>query len=732
MMFDLDIDSELKKRVHYIAEPISKGFYYPNENLIFISENDLYVKSRNKTKKPKINQDIFSDQLATLKENDFVVHTDFGIGVYKKMESLFINGSTSDFMVIDYKDSDRVYIPVYKLNHVQKYADASKHIAVDSLKSKKFEQAKTRAKESIKKLAFDLLEIQAKRKVLPGFAFSEMSDELKSFELSFPYQTTEDQTSAIEDVYADMEKSHPMDRLICGDVGFGKTEVAMRAAMKAVLDHKQVAILVPTTILCLQHEHSFKERFKKFPINIESTSRLKSAKENKEILKNLKEGKVDIIIGTHKLLSSEIEYHNLGLLIIDEEHRFGVAHKEKLRAIKSNLDVITMTATPIPRTMQLSYLGIKDLSLIQTAPARRQSIKSFLIKHDDLTIKQAIENELQRGGQIYYVHNRVMDIEKVNQYLKELVPQAKIIIAHGQLPEKELENRINAFYKHQYDILIATSIIESGIDIPMANTMIVDRADMFGLAQLHQLRGRIGRSDRKAYCYFSIAPDRKLGPIAELRLKALQTYSEIGGGLALASSDLEIRGAGDILGGDQSGHIESIGLELYLDLLKEAILALQDKVETFREIDIQTNLAAYIPDTYIEDTAMRLRYYKKLSNTHEVSILHSIERELSDIYGKIPETVTNLILVLKARVNAQNLCLDTIKMTKNKIRLKFNETLLSQNEKYRNSLLDFILKRPRKYSISKDFELSILFEEETTGDDLLNSLELLSSFLPIL
>jgi transcription-repair coupling factor (superfamily II helicase) len=626
----------------------------------------------------------------------------------------------NDYLVILYEDNDKVYVPVYKLNLVQKHADSSSGLKVASLKSKKFNELKAKARNSVKKLAFDLLRLQAERKLGGGFPFSPPDHMFKEFELSIAFEETPDQSKAINDVIEDMQKQIPMDRLVCGDVGFGKTEVAMRAAMKAVLDKKQVVILVPTTVLALQHYHSFTKRFENFPVIVDFISRFKTPKEKAQTMVKVQEGKVDILIGTHAVLSEKLEFHDLGLLIIDEEHRFGVAHKEKLKVLKTGIDVLTMTATPIPRTLQLSFLGIRDLSLIQTAPPRRQSIKTYIIKEDDLTLKSAIEKELARGGQIYYVHNRVHDIEEHEIYLKKLVPKARVSVTHGQMNERELEKRINDFYDHKADILLATTIIESGIDIPNANTMIIDRADTYGLAQLHQLRGRIGRSDRKAYAYFMVPENKVLSDSSQRRLQALQTYAEMGGGFSLASSDMEIRGAGDILGGEQSGHIEGIGLEFYMDLLQEAIQEIRGEHKvSAKNIEIQASFSAYIPNAYIADHALRLKYYKRLSNCNEMNRLEDIITEITDAFGMTPRELEALYSILRARIYFQTLGLRLVKVSASQISLYFNQEILNYNTQLRDKMLSFFMNKPKFYKLNPDSSVTCFFKETVSHQMLL-------------
>ncbi len=711
----------LGERLHFVFANLEEGFYYKNENIFVLSEGDFFSVKKKKAKQvATTNKDLFAEQLATLKINDYVIHRDFGIGVYKGLETIEAMDQKNDFLVILYEDNDKVYVPVYKLNLVQKHADSSSGLKVASLKSKKFSELKNKARNSVKKLAFDLLKLQAERKLRGGYPFSPPDHLYKEFELSFAFEETPDQTKAIQDVLEDMQAQHSMDRLVCGDVGFGKTEVAMRAAMKAVLDKKQVVILVPTTVLALQHYHSFKKRFQDFPVNVDFVSRFKTPKEKTEVLKKVSEGKVDILIGTHAVLSDKIEFYDLGLLVIDEEHRFGVAHKEKLKVLKTGIDVLTMTATPIPRTLQLSFLGIRDLSLIQTAPPRRQAIKTYIIKEDDLTLKAAIEKELSRGGQIYYVHNRVHDIEEHEIYLKKLVPNARISVTHGQMAERELEKRINDFYDHKSDILLATTIIESGIDIPNANTMIIDRADTYGLAQLHQLRGRIGRSDRKAYAYFIVPENRALSETSQRRLQALQTYAEMGGGFSLASSDMEIRGAGDILGAEQSGHIEGIGLEFYMDLLQEAIQEIRGEQKvSAKNIEIQASYSAYIPNSYIPDHALRLKYYKRLSNSNDMNRLEDIISELTDAFGLTPKELEALYSILRSRIHFQSLGLRLIKVAGSNVNLFFDQDILNHNHQLRDKMLSFFMNKPKLYKLNPDSSVTCLFKEPVSHQMLL-------------
>ncbi len=716
-----EIPPSTKSRISYSNYPLERGLYYEKEKALFLTEADLFSIKKRKVK--DVNQkdlDLFAEQLATLQPGDYVIHNEHGVGKYLGLESLDLSEEKSDFLVLEYSGKDKVYVPVYKMNLIQKHANAVVSLSLDSLRNNKFSTLKKRASQSIKKLAFDLLKLQAERESAKAFSFSPPDHYYNEFELAFPFQETPDQRMAISNVLEDMQKERPMDHLVCGDVGFGKTEVAIRAAFKAVLDHKQVAVLVPTTILALQHYNSFKKRLKGFPVSVEFVSRFKTAKETKEILEKLAEGKIDILIGTHKLLSDKIKYKDLGLVVVDEEQRFGVGHKEKLKLLKANVDFLTLTATPIPRTLQLSFLGLRDLSLIKTPPPKRQSIKTYIIKEDPLTLQTAIKKELNRGGQVFIVHNRVNDIEDFAAHIRELVPGAKIVIGHGQLAEKELEKRMQAFYKGEYQILIATTIIESGIDIPNANTMIVDRADTYGLSQLHQLRGRIGRSDKKAYAYFLIPNNRNITNVAEKRLKALQTYAEMGSGFNIASCDLEIRGAGDILGASQSGHIEAIGLELYMELLQDAIRDLKGEKKVFnKNLEISAPFPSYIPNHYIADSSERLRQYKILSNTKSLADLETVFQDLQEIYGPAPIEFKNLKTLLDARVILLQCGIKTVQLNPDSISIQFDKGILDNNKEMAANVAQTFLNHPKLYHFSPDYKVLYRSKSQLHPEDFL-------------
>ncbi len=716
------IAEALGSRMHFLNYPLEEGLYHENEQLIVLSEKDVFLtrKPKLETARPstEVEIDLFAEQLATLKSGDFVIHNEHGVGEYLGLEPVDLGDRATDCMVLLYASGDKVYVPVYKMNLIQKHAENTAQLKIDSLRSNQFSKVKKRARESVKKLAFDLLKLQAERESSQAFAFGPPDHLFREFELSFPFRETTDQIQAIHNVLESMQRPKPMEHLVCGDVGFGKTEVAIRAAFKAILDGKQVAILVPTTILALQHYNTFKTRFQKYPVNIEYMSRFKSNKETAAILEKLRNGGIDIVIGTHKLLGKSVRFNDLGLVIIDEEQRFGVGHKEKLKLLKSSVDFLTLTATPIPRTLQMAFLGLKEFSLIKTPPPKRQSIRTYVVREDDSTLKNAIEKELQRGGQIFIVHNRVQDIDSYAHYIHQLVPQASIVIGHGQLTEKELERRIGDFYKGKYQILVSTTIIESGLDIPNANTMIVNQAHTYGLAQLHQLRGRIGRSDRQAYAYFVIPKQKSLASVAEKRLKALQTYADMGSGFHIANCDLEIRGAGDLLGGEQSGHIEAIGAELYMELLQEAIRELKGEKKTLnKNIEINTPFPALIPETYIQDSGERLKQYKRLSNCIKVPQLHQFREELEDIFGPLPLETKNLFTILEGRILIQHLGLKSIAINGANLTLEFDKKILDHAPGLSKKITRFFLGNPKSYQFNPDYKVlynhSLVFDPDS-------------------
>jgi transcription-repair coupling factor (superfamily II helicase) len=646
-----------------------------------------------------------------------MVHLDFGVGIYRGLEHIAIGGVEGDLLLLEYAGGDKLYLPVDRLALVQRYVGAEGlEPRVDRLGGAAWDRAKAKAREAVAEMAEELLQIYAARAVEKGFAFSPPDSLYKEFEASFAWEETPDQLSAIEDVIRDMASPRPMDRLVCGDVGYGKTEVAIRGAFKAVMDGKQVAILVPTTILAQQHYESFKKRFQDYPVTVEMLSRFRTVKEQKAILADAAAGTVDIIIGTHRLLQKDIKFKDLGLLIIDEEQRFGVTHKEQLKKMRATVDIMTLTATPIPRTLYMSMMGIRDLSIIDTPPVDRLAIKTFVARADDELIREAVMRELRRGGQIFFVHNRVQSIGAVAEHLAKVVPEAKIAIAHGQMHERELEKIMLGFMHGESNLLLCTTIIESGLDIPNANTLIVNRADNFGLAQLYQLRGRVGRSKVRAFAYFLLPPEGPIAPDARERLKILQDISELGAGFRIATHDLEIRGAGDILGAKQSGQIAAVGFELFTELLEETINKLKGEEQVERvEPEIKLRIPAFIPEDYLKDTNQRLVIYKKLTQATSEEDIADISEELNDRFGKPPLAAEYLMSVMQLRINFKKLLVKEAEFDGKRVILWFHEkTPVSPD-----IIIDMIRNNPKKYKFSPDFKL---FAElsDTTFDGVIN------------
>ena len=567
------------------------------------------------------------------------MHTDHGIGRYGGLVKLKLNGTTNDFLLIAYRGDDKLYLPVDRMNMVQKYLGVDGVAPVlDKMGGKSWARVKARVKKSAEKMAGELLKLYAARKVSKGVAFNLFEDELREFETGFTFEETADQQKAINDVLNDMSHPVPMDRLVCGDVGYGKTEVALRASFMAVYNGKQVAVLVPTTVLAEQHFATFSERFGPFPVRVACLSRFRSAREQRDIVRDLKAGKIDVVIGTHRLLSKDVAFKDLGLLVLDEEQRFGVKHKEKLKALRRNVDVLTLTATPIPRTLHMSLMGTRDISIISTPPEYRQAIITYISEFDDAVVTEAIRKELQRKGQIFFIHNNIASIDKIAKKIKVLVPEIRLDVAHGRLSEDELEGIMLRFFSREIDMLVCTTIVESGLDIPAANTILVNRADKFGLAQMYQLRGRVGRSEDQAYAYLFIPHESLLGKDAQKRLKVLMEHSDLGAGFQIAMSDLQIRGGGTILGASQSGHIAAVGYEMFLELMEHAVAEMKgEPVQEALSPEINLQLSAFIPESYIPDIDQRLSAYRRLSRVTEVAEISDFKAELIDRYGPVPE-----------------------------------------------------------------------------------------------
>lgn len=658
---------------------ISEGFLSDSLKLIVISENEIFgnrqrrplVKKRNTNGAPILS-------LVDLKVGDHVVHVSHGIAIYEGIRRIDIDEQAQDFLILRYREDDVLYVPTYQVDLVQKYIgnkDESYSPKIDYLGGKSWQTKKSRAKAAVEEMAAELLKLYAARQANTGFSFPSEVPWEGEFEALFPFQETDDQLQAIEDVKADMETERPMDRLICGDVGYGKTEVALRAAFKAVMAEKQVAVLVPTTILALQHYDTFEKRFKPFPIHLEMLNRFRSQKEIRTIKERLEEGTLDIVIGTHSLLSKTVSFHNLGLLVVDEEHRFGVKHKEKIKQFKETVDVLTLTATPIPRTLHMSLVGIRDFSIINTPPANRLPIQTHVMPYSQKVIKDAIMNELARDGQIFFVHNRVQNIAIIAKTIQELVPQARVAIAHGQMPERELENVMLEFVRHKHDILVCTMIIESGLDIPNVNTIMINRADAFGLAQLYQLRGRVGRADAQAYGYLFYPQDKAITEGAQKRLRVIEEFTDLGSGFKIALRDLEIRGAGNILGSQQHGHITNVGYELYCKLLDDAVKKLKgQKVEDEIETSINLPIDAFLPDEYIPDSRQKVSIYKKMSAIKSEMEKRELTNELIDRYGVLPEPVEMLLEICSVKYLCQRLGITSIVAGGKRIKVTFDDT----------------------------------------------------------
>jgi transcription-repair coupling factor (superfamily II helicase) len=650
---------------------LSKGFRLPAAGLQLWAETDVFDEERHTHEKRRSATRTFLSDFRDLKIGDLVVHVDNGIGVFVGLKKIEVGLESQEFMELRYAGEDKLFVPVERLDLVQKYTGASRP-ALDKLGGMTWEKAKTRVKKQMRDMAEELLKLYASRKAIPGHAFSPDSHWQQEFEDAFEWELTLDQANAVTDIKRDMESPTPMDRLLCGDVGYGKTEVAMRAAFKAVMDGKQVAVLAPTTVLAFQHLKTLTDRFAAFPVRIDMVSRFRTKAEQKATLEDLEAAKVEIIVGTHRLLSNDVKFRDLGLLVVDEEQRFGVAHKERIKQLKKRVDVLTMTATPIPRTLNMSLAGIRDMSIIETPPKDRLSIQTNVVKFDQEVMRRAIGNELARGGQVYFVHNRVESIFSMADLLHRLVPEARIGVGHGQMREDLLEKVMVDFVAHKYDVLLATTIIENGLDIANANTMIINRADRYGLSQLYQLRGRVGRSDRRAYAYLLIPPEDNLSPVAKKRLAAIREFSDLGSGFRVAALDLEIRGAGNLLGGEQSGQIESVGFDMYMKLLEQTIKELKgEEIEDENRANVNLRVDLRIDEAYIPDMNQRLTIYRRMAGVRSEDELARVIEEARDRYGPPPPSIENLAEYAFIRLLADRVGIESIDREGQLVVLKF-------------------------------------------------------------
>lgn len=704
--------------IKFILGDIHAGFSLPKEKLDVLTEHEIFdrVKARRSRRKLKVSGSLIR-HLNSLKYGDYVVHIDYGIGRYIGTERIAVAGIHKETIKIEYDNNDILYVNLDKLNHVQKYVSEEGYRPIlTRLGSPDWERTKEKTKKAVENIARDLVQLYAERMSGQGVAFSEDSLWQKELEASFIYADTPDQARATVEVKEDMQRGKPMDRLICGDVGFGKTEVAIRAAFKVVMEGKQSAFLVPTTILAQQHYHTLRDRLRNFPVNIEVLSRFRSQREQTKILERLALGDIDIIIGTHRLLSKDVKFKEIGLLIVDEEQQFGVKHKEQLRKLKVNVDTLTLSATPIPRTLQMSLMGARDLSSINTPPQNRLPIITEICSWDRELIYKAINSEIDRGGQIFFVHNRVQTIEGVGELLRQIVPNARIGIAHGQMRERLLEKVMNDFYDKKFDILLATMIIENGLDIPNCNTIIVNRADQFGLAQLYQLRGRVGRSDRQAYAYLLVPPHDRLSETALKRLYAIEEFSDLGSGLKIAIRDLEIRGAGNLLGHQQSGYINAVGYDLYQKILRESVHKLQEEtlpdellpdrpITVDAAVDVDTEV--FIPDSYISSSNEKVLIYHRLLNLDTLVSIDDITRELRDRFGPLPSQVLNLIEMVKIKKLASQRFIKHLKIYKNKMTLTLDEKITEKDFFIEKELPRYINQKMAQLNFSQTDGLKI-------------------------
>jgi len=714
--------SALPKSLGVIISPISIGFM--THEYAVITETELFGKQvyqeRRRQKATDVQEQAIIKNLNELKEGSPVVHIDHGIGRYRGMVSLHIDGQDNEFLQLEYADNAKLYIPVTSLHLISRYSGADEdHAPLHRLGNEQWQKAKRKAAEQVRDVAAELLDVYARRAARKGYQFQDPKEDMELFSAEFPFEETADQHLAIQAVLNDMMSGQPMDRLVCGDVGFGKTEVAMRAAFVAVHNKKQVAILVPTTLLAQQHYENFKDRFANWPVVIEVISRFKSVAEQKNIVKSVSEGKIDILIGTHKLLGSDMDFKRLGLVVIDEEHRFGVQQKERLKSLRAEVDILTLTATPIPRTLNMAMSGMRELSIIATPPAKRLSVKTFVRQKDMAVVKEALLRELLRGGQVFYLHNDIDTIQRIKEELELLVPEARIAVGHGQMRERDLEKVMVDFYHKRFNILICTTIIETGIDVPSANTIIIERADKFGLAQLHQLRGRVGRSHHQAYAYL-LTPDKKsMTTDAIKRLEAISASEDLGSGFTLATHDLEIRGAGELLGEEQSGQIHSIGFSLYMEMLERAVEAIrQGRTPNIEEslyqnrTEVNLHLPALIPDHYLPDPQNRLILYKRIANAKNDHELKELQVEMIDRFGLLPEATKNLFRVTRIKLQLESVGIKKLEANAKGGRIEFE----SQTKVHPLTIVKMVQNQPQRYQMQDAIRLRFIDESENNEE----------------
>lgn len=693
---------------------LSAGFECYDLNLIVVTGEDLFTS--NVKKRRKLSSSFKEGEkivFADLKIGDYVVHKSHGIGQFVGVNTLKADGIVKDYIKIRYRNDDMLYIPTNDLDSIRKYIGGGEATPkINKLGSKEWENTKAKVKKNLQEVAKELIELYAKRQNIKGYAFSKDTEWQKQFEDSFPYAETDDQLRCIEETKKDMEAPRPMDRLLCGDVGYGKTEVAIRAAFKAVMDQKQVAYLVPTTVLANQQYESFKERMESFAIRVELLNRFRTKKEQEEIIRKLKLGEIDVVVGTHRLLSKDVEFKDLGLLIVDEEHRFGVKDKEKIKQYKASIDVLSMSATPIPRTLHMSIVGVRDMSVIYEPPQNRKPVQTYVLEQDEEVVKEAITKELERSGQVFYLYNRVEDIEAKAVQIANLVPEAKVAFAHGKMSGNELEEIMLDFIKGEVNVLVCTTILESGIDIPNANTIIVENADKLGLAQLYQIRGRVGRAEKQAYAYIMYKRDKLLTEVADKRLKTIKEFTEFGSGFKIAMRDLEIRGAGSMLGEIQHGHMEQVGYDTYCKLLDEVMKEMQGvKVEEEQDVQIDLSFSSYIPDEYIENSSQKIEIYQDIALCKTEEDIQNVTDEIIDRYGAMPQEVENLLEIARIKNGARKA--NIVKISQKRDGIGF----LYDNSKFDVSLVNKLVEKyNRKVRFSTGIEPYITFILEGKND----------------
>ncbi|RPH94212.1 MAG: transcription-repair coupling factor, partial [Calditrichaeota bacterium] len=716
---ELFFQEDFPHYIHISTLNLSSGFSWPAEKLFIYTSRELYSRVRLPKLDKLIKRPVSFREQSSMHRGDYVVHTDYGIGIFQGLEKIRAYGKVRECLTIEYLDGDKVYVPLEKMDQVQKYSAAEEGVpALSKLGSINWEKLKERTKQRMKEIAGELIGLYAARRMQEGYAFAEDTVWQNELEASFQFEETIDQLNAIRDVKFDLAASRPMDRLVCGDVGYGKTEVAVRAAFKVVTDGKQVAVLVPTTILAQQHFMTFSERMKNFPVRIEMISRFKSPKEQKEIIEKLQDGKIDLIIGTHRLLSKDVKFKDIGLLVVDEEQRFGVMHKENIKLIKNSVDTLTLSATPIPRTMHMALMGAKDMSIINSPPNNRRPIKTEVSRFDRDLIREAVLKEIDRGGQVFFVHNRVQSIYGMASLVRDIVPEASVAVAHGQMKGHELEKVMLKFLQGAVQVLVCTMIIENGIDMPHANTLIINRADKFGLAQLYQLRGRVGRSDQQAYAYLIIPPMRRLSHDAIRRLQTIQENSELGAGYKIAMRDLEIRGAGNIFGAEQTGFVNALGFDLYTRIIKEAIREIRkeknldvEEVEEEPTLDAKVECAvdAYLPEDYISSTAERVDVYRRLVQASKPQQIQNLQKELVDRFGELPEKAQNLFDYMIIKMLASKAKLSKLVLKDQHLTGEFDYQNLPAGEEFKSWLHKLVQAVPKELALRQEND-QLVFE----------------------